>query len=360
MTEKNWSLQFPWNKSITTDHSRKFEPRDFLYAGEIGDSFLTTFWKMKGIEPTNKLSDGTRRKMEAGHFYEAVVVWVLERTGMLKETQGKVRLFDDRFLPVYGRFDILAGFDGDWNEAKKNVEDYFKRLDELNFNFPFYDIVRRRSFDTIEHMSQMYPEGLADKIIEVKSINSMAFWRNDTPISQPYRKHIIQLSFYQLFNSLGIKNGSFLYIDRDTMSVSEIPNIVTKETEDYIYEWLTKMTEYYKSNTEPPRPEFVLWNKEENKWEFNWEINRSEYKDKILEGVNVENLLARIKSLNADIKVKEKMRKAAKGEKAYGIKKYEAAIAMLDKSMSYEEVMKKTGVPLIALMHYVEDLKNEK
>ena len=106
----NWSIQNAWNDSIVIPSKKKSEPREVLYASEIGRCYYETYLSMMGIEPTNEISNTIRRKMEAGNFYESIVVWVLQRCGALREQQLSVVLEKEGLLPIRGRADILA----DW------------------------------------------------------------------------------------------------------------------------------------------------------------------------------------------------------------------------------------------------------
>ena len=341
--EASWSIQESWNRSLTVaKKDRRIQPRDFLYASEVGRPYLDVYWSMQGIEPTNVQSDTARRKMEAGNFYEAVVGWVFQRVGILKETQAKARLIDNPdYLNVYGRIDIIAGHDGNWDKTKKEMDEYFNKLIELEFDFPFFGVVKKISTETINYLSEKYPAGLEDKLYEVKSINSMAFWKNDEPIGTPYPHHINQFTFYQYYHQ--IKNGSFLYLDRDTMSISELPNIIKDEVVKDIHDWLKKMTYYYRNNIEPPKPQLIIWDIKEQKYQFNWEVNWSAYKDKILEGVNVDKINEEIKEKNKMLRRDKMIKNAVNGDNVRGTKKFNTAIQMLKDGKENEEILKKSG-----------------
>jgi hypothetical protein len=296
--------------------------------------------------------------MEAGNFYEAIVVWVFRRCGILKETQGKVRLLDDpRYLPVYGRLDILAGHDGDWDKTKRDMQLYFDDLRKMGFDFPFFEQTKKLSFSVIETLSNLYPTGLSDKIYEVKSLNSNAFWKNDEPIQTPYEHHIRQLTFYQLYNIKSVRPGSFLYIDRDSMSISEIPNVIKTEVVKELYEWMDKMMYYYSNKIEPPTPELIIWDKKNKKYGLNWEVERSMYKDKIMGKIQKSDLLDEIKKKNKNIKEKSLMKSAFNGEEKYGNKKYKSAIELIKKKIPLEQIAEKTGVSLELIQDYSDKLK---
>lgn len=353
MKSNNWSIQEGWNKTLTISKERDNKPRDILYASEIGRSYYDTYLSMMGVPATNDVSDTIRRKMEAGNFYEAIVAWVFQRVGILKEQQTSIRSYVPGLLPIHGRADIIAGCDGDWNTRKAQLLDLFTNLDKFGFSFPFLDQVRKLSFALIDDLATKYPDGMQTKIIEVKSLNSMAFWAGDEAIKTPYEHHKFQLTFYQAFNNLGIKDGSFIYVDRDTMSLSEIPNYVTDDTMEKMEKWHNEISKFYFNKQEPPKPELVVI--QDGKYQFNWEIERSSYKDKILEGVDVDKIKSEIRKKNADNREIEMMTLAVNGEtQKHGIKKYIKAIELLTQKVDISKVMKQTNVSEIAIKHYLE------
>ena len=356
--EKNWSIQTPWNNSLIIPSKRENQARDMLWASEIGRDYYEVYLSMNGIEPTNKFSDTIRRKFEAGNFYEAIVIWTCQKVGILKNTQGQVRLFpeDKSLLPIYGRYDILAGHNGDWQKTKKEMEDYFNKLIELEFDFPFFDRVKKIAFETINYLSEKYPQGLTDKIYEVKSLNSLAFWRGGEPISTPYEHHIFQQTFYQLYNKDNTDIGSFLYIDRDTMSLSELPNLVKPEVVEKMKEWHKQISYYYLNKVEPKPPELIIFSEKEQKYQVNWQFERSAYKDRILGDKKLEDITEEVKQKNQILKEQGLMKSAKNGESRFGTKKYEKAIKLIQAGLSLEEIEAKTGVALHALHYYQEQL----
>jgi hypothetical protein len=296
------------------------------------------------------------------------------------------------YLNVYGRLDIVAGHDGDWDKTYKDLENLFKKLSGTNypdvnlvteilgeagipfseeaykifslgadhsrvenFDFPFLNSVEKISYQTVNYLKEKYPNGLEDKIYEVKSINSMAFWRNDEPISTPYEHHVRQLTFYQMYHP--VKKGSFLYIDRDTMSISEIPNVVKEKVVKEIYEWLRMMTYYYKNNIEPPMPELIIYDKTRERFTFNWEVERSQYKDKILKGVNQYVILKEIKEKNKNARRDKVIQSAVNGEDVRGTGKYKAALQFIKDGKTDEEIMKKSRLTEEELKILKENIK---
>ena len=261
---------------------------------------------------------------------------------------------------MYGRYDLVAGHVGNWDKEIEELNLHFERLEKEGFDFPFFNLVKTKALETVRFLKEHYPDGtLEETLIEVKSVNSIAFWRNDEAMTEPYAHHKRQLTFYLLHNADNIRAGKFIYIDRDTMAMSEIPQTIHADIAEEIYTWLEKMTNYYRNDVTPDYPETVLYDPKVGKYVFNWEIERSDYKNKILEGRDQPKLMMEIKEKNKTLKEREKMKKANANEDFRGLKKYRSAIDMLDKGESVDDVLKKTGVPLHALLHYNEDLKND-
>ena len=353
---KYWTITDAWNQSLTVPSSFEPKPRNYLYASEVGGNMLEIYWRMIGMEPTNEKTDTSRRKMEAGNFYEALIVWVFKRCGLLKDTQTRVRLEVPGLLAVSGKLDLIAGCAGNWEQKIKEVEDYFNALEVAGFDFPFFAQSKKLSLNAIRYLAEKYPQGFEDRIIEVKSINSMAFWANNRPISEPYPHHINQETFYLAHNSKGIKNGSILYVDRDTMSISEIFIGVKEEIIEKQMKWIEEMTYYYSNKIEPPVPDLIVWNPSKKKYEYNWKIGWSEFKDKMLGNETEESIRAKVKKMNAETKDASLLEHALKGEKMRGNANLLKAIQMLNDGVNYDDILKKTKISNKALKEITNKL----
>jgi hypothetical protein len=351
MDNKNWSIQQFWNDTALPNNSWPIAPRDYIYATEIGAPFIEVFWKLKGEPATNDFSDLVVRKMEAGNFMENLIVWVFKRCGILKEWQGTVRFEDEKYLPVHGRLDVIAGHDGNWDETIKTVEQFYKSMDQAWLDFPYYNIAKEKSRILLEGLAKQYPNGLSDKIYEIKSLNSHAFWKsNGERIGTPYDRHRKQLGIYQIVKNLP---GSFLYIDRDTMAISEIPNILTDDLKKEIFNWLEKITFYYRNNIEPPLPDLVVWNEDKKQWTLNWEVERSIYRDKILGNKKIADILNLVQQKNLIQKEKENIDKVMAGKEFRGSKKYNEIKELLHNPfMDKEELSSQYGISVEALEYW--------
>jgi hypothetical protein len=348
----HWSIQQFWNDTALPNNSWPAKPRDYVYATEIGAPLIEVFWKLKGEPVTNDFSDLIVRKMEAGNFMENLIVWVFKRCGILKEWQGTVRFEDAKYLPVHGRLDVVAGHDGNWEETIKKVEQFYETMDQAWLDFPYYSIAKEKSKILLRGLAEQYPNGLTDKIYEIKSLNSHAFWKsNGERIGTPYDRHRKQLGLYQMVKNLP---GSFLYIDRDTMAISEIPNILTDELQKEILDWLEKITFYYKNNTEPPLPELIVWEEDKRQWAFNWEVERSVYRDKIIGGADkIDGILAAVKQKNIVQKEKEKIDMLMQKQDFRGAKKYaEIEKALRNPLIDKSDLSDQYGISVEALEYW--------
>jgi DNA segregation ATPase FtsK/SpoIIIE-like protein len=128
------------------------------------------------------------------------------------------------------------------------------------------------------------------------------------------------------------------------MSLSEIPNIVTEEITKKMATWLDQMTHYYKNQIEPPRPEFIVWDEKEKRFSFNWEINRSQYKNKILEGTSEKEIIQEVNAKNKKMRSENKISLALEGSEERGTGKYRRAIELIKSGAPDEVIIKKTMV----------------
>src|SRR5260221_343993 len=120
----NWSLAQIWNLSLDNVPRRDYEPRDYVWASELGGSFYDRYFKMKGRQPTTPPNLRTRRKFEGGRLMEWVILQVLNRAGALKSTQEHF-IEDSGALKVTGRLDFEAGGkigDADFSDLPETIK----------------------------------------------------------------------------------------------------------------------------------------------------------------------------------------------------------------------------------------------
>jgi len=272
--ENNWLIQDIWNNTMI-DEPRETKPRDYIRASELGRSYLDRYYSMKGVTPTNDFDSRILRVFEAGNLYEWLVKLVLIRAGILKAEQTPFTLEGENHLPIHGRLDFVAGGKPNWEAAKAVMP----MLEELQFPV--------RMLKTIgQNLEEKYPDGMKELLIEVKSVNSMVFWKHqkagtrNEPLFDAYRHHVLQL--YTYMKAMNISEGRILYISKDDLTLAEVA--VTYD-EKLDLEWKTDietMTKYYNTNTIPKTEDEIVWNDTKVKYELNWNIGRSPYFELII------------------------------------------------------------------------------
>lgn len=249
----NWRLEDVWNDALIVAQ-RETKPRDYIYASEIGKNYWERYQKMMGVQPTNPFDARVLRKFAAGDLFEEVVGMILKKCGILIAEQERVELpATDKHLRVSGRIDFHAGGVSNWDEARKRVD---------NEDFP--DAIKNVCYKIIDKFSKEYPNGLDDKIIEVKSVNSMLFWAKKDYLLQAYPWHEFQLLTYLLVLK---KEGKIFYISKDDLTVKECELEVTDELKAKYYKDLEEMSHYYNTKTEPPLPDAIIFD-ERKKYSF--------------------------------------------------------------------------------------------
>lgn len=197
MISNSWSLQQVWNKSLDNVPQRELEPRDYVWASELGGSFYDRYWKMKGRQPTTPPNLRTRRKFEAGNLIEWVILQVLNRAGVLKSTQEHFE-YTDGAIKVTGRCDFEAG--GEIQDAD------FSDLPET---------IKGISEATIQALREKFSDGLAHVNIEVKSCAGIMYERYE---QAPAPQHALQ-AFVQA--KATHRPTLLVYVSRDDLRICE-------------------------------------------------------------------------------------------------------------------------------------------
>jgi len=262
MSKTNWSFAQVWNKSLEQTDKRKYEPREHIWASELGKSYVDRWYKMKGTEPTNPANPRTLRKFEAGNVFEWIVEMVLARSGLLIDKQEWVEFQYPGLPRVTGKLDHMAGGAPDWEEVERGFADG---------NLP--DFMKNVARSTIEYFKKEYPEGLKPIVLEVKSVGSMLFGRYKDGIANPTHE-------LQLFHYLKAKNmpeGHIVYISKDDLMLVEIGVFNSSKMEDRYREDIKTMGKLLASDT-PPKPEDeIIWDEDSKKFRLNWMVSYSPY-----------------------------------------------------------------------------------
>lgn len=231
------------------------EPRDYLWASEIGKPHYDIYHKLIGTKPDNPITIEALGKIQAGEMFEEVYVNQLRNRGISVVTKIKCKLKTRKYLTITGEVDCQ---------------------------------VRR-------------------EITEIKSVNSNAFWHIQRKNSGDWFTGFYVPYYFQLITYLKAKRrkkGKLIFISRDDTTKAEITVYNKKDTEkDKLWhQWMKEMTQFYKGKKEPPKiPKFVkgkVYNRSTKEYDEVWELNKqleySNYRGRIV-GMDWEDYLVEAK-----------------------------------------------------------------
>ncbi len=262
----NWSFYQIWNESLEEGKpNRVLEPRQKIWASELGGSMIDRYLKMTGVQPTNPPNPRSLRKFEAGNIWEAIVGYVLRRAGILQSKQDWIQYQYPGLLPVSGKLDFMAGGKPDYEKALFTIQKEFDWLPEF---------ISRATANIIQTLREKYPDGLANIILEIKSCSSFMFEKYEKKEEgSPQHK-------LQLFHYLKCKNmpeGHIVYISKDDARMLEIgvsnPSII----EEYYKKDIEQITYFINKSEQPPFEKFIIYNDLMGSFSANWKVGYSSY-----------------------------------------------------------------------------------
>lgn len=281
--KKSWSLQDVWNNSLKSQQW-PVKPRNYIRASEIGYPMLDRYLKMMGEEPTNPFDDRILRKFQAGHVFEWIVGLVLKRAGLFQETQTEVKITGKDHLTVLGHLDFIAG-------GKPNMIKAGKAIMDMKLPFGLNTV----ALEVIKWLEKKYPDGMEETIYEVKTVNSLVFWRQfKSGMDKAYPHH--QLQLYTYMKALKASSGHLIYISKDDLMLAEVEVKADEELEHKWHQDVQTITSHYNNKQVPQREQDIVWNGEKKKFEANWLLSRSLYFDKIT-GIKKEKWEEQVKRL---------------------------------------------------------------
>lgn len=259
-----WGISEIWNKSLEQREERPVAPRNRIWASELGKSDLDIYLKMMGIEPSNPFDARSLRKFEAGNLFEWVVMLVLKRCGIYKESQKWIG--NSEFgLEVSGKLDHLAG----------GIPKYEKALFEADMKgIELPDIFSKIAESVIHSFIEKYPNGMEEQIIEVKSTSSYGI-EKVYATGKALAGHDLQ-AFHYAYNEK--KPATILYISKDDLRLAEIP--VMSDDQELLKKYKEKivtMLGYYSNRHEPPKEQPIVFEKETERFCKNFNVAYSPY-----------------------------------------------------------------------------------
>jgi len=272
----SWGLAQIWNTQLTFGREqRELKKRDYIWASEVGKNYYERYLKMNAIKPDFDFDERILRVFEAGNFFERIVGFVLVSAGIMIYDNKPYKIPEDEdHLAVSVRPDFVAGGKPDWERAKKQVDE--ELLLKIMPN------LKRIAEQLVKQLSEKYPEGLTERLLEVKSINSQVFWSKKDYLIDAYPHHKLQC--FTGMKATGIKEGGLFYISKDDLTTAEfVVNIKDKKLNEDWEKDIKEMTLYIRKGIVPEKPDNVVFD-ERKKLRFQY------HKEKIvLEGCYTDN-----------------------------------------------------------------------
>ncbi len=289
-----------WN-SVEELEKRETKPRSHINASDLGGSFLDRWYKMKGEQPTNPYDSRTLRIFAAGNTFEDLLIEVFAKAEILISTQGFTEVpATEKTLRVLGYYDAMIGNVTNWEKQKEifqrrcKIEDSILEMvkgiyEKEGLNVPthyyrFSHYIKWQGEKILNGLAEKYPAGLPYPVlVEIKSINSNAFWNKKGYIGVGYPHHILQAYTYQ--KGTGTKKGAIIYISKDDLSLEECQ--VIYPTERIEKEWMEDvetMSGFILRDEMPLKEPDMIFEEDQGKhglWKVNWKMGRSPYLTKI-------------------------------------------------------------------------------
>jgi len=272
----SWSLFGVWNKALEQREERVMQPRDRIWASELGGSYIDRYLRMKGVTPTNPPNARSLRKFDMGNFFEMFLRVLLFRAGIFQKAQDYIVYQYPGLLSVTGRLDYLAGGKPDWDAAKKYIEEWSEMtgetIDEVTKRVPRW---REISENFLKAMMETYGEKtLADIIIEAKTCAMLSFERYKST-NKPNPHHVLQLFHY--LKGKNYPEGHIFYLSKDDGQAIEFGVFNPSGIEEFYKQDIETMTHYYANNIEPELEPQILFDPDRGTFQRNWKVEYSGY-----------------------------------------------------------------------------------
>lgn len=252
---KPWSIKKVWNDCFDIPPQAVI-PRDYLYASEVGHSFINVYYKMKGVQPTNYPTSVAKMKMEAGKVWESIVRMVLKRAGIMQSAQEKVDFNLRGLLSVHGRMDFIGGGAIDLDQIAETSMHLKMLWEEMDMPETYVQIADR----TLESVAMLAERGvtlLETMPLEVKSVSSYV-WNMIEGTGKPTPYHESQTFHYT--HGKKLPKGRVIYINRDDCRIEEMDVMNDDENLGKYKAWVKLMSEYWYAQEEPEKEELIGFN----------------------------------------------------------------------------------------------------
>ncbi len=253
---KSWSIKAVWNEAFDSITRENPIPRDYLYASEVGYSFINVYFKMQGVAPTNYPTGDAKRKMEAGKVWEAIIRMVLKRAGIMQSAQEKIDFNLPGLLSVHGKLDFIGGGRVDLDQAAQASIGLKALWEELDMPEIYIQIAER----TLNWVIAMADQGelfLETMPLEIKSLSKYV-WDMMESTGKPMDYHVSQCFHYT--HGKKLPKGRIIYVNRDDCRLEEKDVFNNDENLKKYTSWVTTMTDYWNAKERPPKESLIHFN----------------------------------------------------------------------------------------------------
>ena len=261
---QDWNFAELWNASLNYQPRTEYQPRERIWASELYNAPVDLFLKLKGTNPSNVPDRRSMLKFDAGNKTEFILRLMLLKIGILKGSQKRVEFNQKGLLQVTGKVDFEAGGDIVENTA----------VNELLELVGYPEDLIEQGKEIQKNILKLYPKGLKDKIIELKSVAS--FGMNRILLTQqPIEGHELQ-AFHYAYNTG--KDVELLYVCRDdwriwSKTIKPNDEVLLKKYLDKI----KRISDSYYSGEQPPKEPLIIYDELAGRFDRNFSVQYSSY-----------------------------------------------------------------------------------
>lgn len=264
-----------------TSENRELEPRDYLYASELGKSDIDCYLAMHAVPYSNPPSIRARGKFSAGNLWEGIIQNSFRRIGLLVELtpdEKRVRGEMPGYVPVSGKIDILLDGQKTPADLKRVKAETQRRLEQMIYDDPYFEEELKVTIRIIDgFLEQKRTISFFNQIIEVKSSSLMSFNRI-VELNEPHEGHGLQAGFYTRFNkNWNQKTGIILYVCKDDSRyhLLEIDGKKNSKWQKKLLESWKRKSENYLKETPPEMEPLIA--EENGRFSLNFNVMYSNY-----------------------------------------------------------------------------------
>lgn len=264
-----WTLAEIWNTALVRQKPRSYEPRERIWASELYGADIDLYLKLNGVQPSNEPNKRSLRKFEAGNMHEWFIKLVLVAAGIYKSSQDRIEVqLEEKLLPVSGKIDFYAGGHPELHESLRNILG--------NMELP--ELYQRQAEALVQLFQEKYPNGLEEKILEIKSVAATVFDRIEQT-GKAIPGHEVQA--YHYAHGTG-KRVTICYLCRDDLRMYEVDIMPNDPNLHKRYKDRVKaISEAFRGGVEPSPEPLVVYDPDMGRFSKNFKVEYSSYLTRI-------------------------------------------------------------------------------